>query len=204
MKSGRVSIARIFASRMGRLLPRRRRNFVRDESGVTVVEFGLLAVPFFSIVVAILETSVVFLAGQVMDSAVQDVSRLIRTGQAQDSNMTAARYKELICERVYGLLPDCNTGDNLHVEIQTIDTFSDMDIQPPVKWTCGAAETPASCNGWTRPELYSLGAGASIVTVQVYYKWPVIVPFGGLGLANLPDGRRLMGSATVFRNEPFT
>ena len=40
--------------------------------------------------------------------------------------------------------------------------------------------------------------------VQVYYKWPVIVPFGGLGLSNLPDGRRVMGAATVFRNEPFT
>lgn len=204
MERGRALISRVFALRIGRLLPRRRRDFLRDESGVTVIEFGLLAVPFFSILAAIMETSVVFLSGQVMDSAVQDVSRLIRTGRVQDANMTSAQFKSLVCDRVFGLLRDCTVGDNLHVEIQVIDRFTEVNIAPPVKWTCGPTETPANCNQWTRPELFTPGVGASIVTVQVYYKWPVIVPFGGLGLSNLPDGRRLMGSATVFRNEPFT
>jgi hypothetical protein len=32
----------------------------------------------------------------------------------------------------------------------------------------------------------------------------VILPLGSLGMGNLPDGKRLMGAATVFRNEPFT
>lgn len=188
--------------------PLLRRGFARDESGVTAIEFGLLALPFFSILGAILETSLVFLSGQVLESAVQDASRLIRTGQAQEASVTAAGFKTLICDRVFGLIRDCDSS--LHIEVDVIGAFADVDMTPPVNWACGAAqagETPAQaaarCAAWTRPETYKPGNGSSIIAMQVYYKWPVIVPFGGLGLSNLPDGRRVMGAATVFRNEPF-
>ena len=80
------------ASPKVRTSPRRRRGFARDDSGVTAIEFGLLALPFFSILGAILETSLVFLSGQVLESAVQDTSRLIRTGQAQVASVTAAQF----------------------------------------------------------------------------------------------------------------
>jgi Flp pilus assembly protein TadG len=188
---------------------KRRRGFARDESGVTAIEFGLLALPFFSILGAILETSLVFLSGQVLESAVQDTSRLIRTGQAQGAAVTAAGFKTMICDRVFGLIRDCDSS--LHIEVDVVDAFGDVEVTAPVNWTCAAPapgqtqdEANTACADWTRPESYTPGNGSSIVMVQVYYKWPVIVPFGGLGLANLPDGRRVMGAATVFRNEPFT
>ena len=71
-------------SLLGRLASpamRRWRLFMRDETGVTAVEFAILALPFFSIIVAIMETSVILLAGAILDSAVQDTSRVIRTGR---------------------------------------------------------------------------------------------------------------------------
>lgn len=179
-----------------------RRGFLRDEAGVTAVEFGLLALPFFSILGAILETSVLFLSGQMLDTAVYDVSRLIRTGQAQEANMTAARFKTLLCDRLLELYPNCRVGDNMHVEVQVLGTFNDSNISPPVNFTCTAGSP--GCDQWTRPESYSPGQGSSIVVVQVYYRWPVLLNFGGLGQGTLPDGRRLVGASTVFRNEPFT
>ena len=189
------------ASRIRRApLPRRQPAFARDERGATAVEFGLLALPFFSILGAILETSLVLLSGQILDSAVQDVSRLVRTGQAQQAAMTATGFKDRVCERLHGLFSDC---DALHVEMDVIDQFSDVDMTPPVKWVCDTDEDPNVCKAWTRPESFTPGTGSNIVTVQVYYRWPLIVPFGGF-LGNLPDGSRLMGAATVFRNEPFT
>lgn len=189
------------ASRIGRALLPRRRGFVRDEDGVTAIEFGLLALPFFSILGAILETSVIFLSGQMLESAVQDVSRLIRTGQVQQASMTPAAFKTEVCERLMGLFANCAVSDNLHVEIQVLGTFNEVDITPPVKWTC--ADGDATCDQWTRGESYTPGQGSSIVVVQVYYKWPTVLTLGGLGLGNLPSGKRLMGAATVFRNEPF-
>jgi len=175
------------------LLPRRGRDFVRSESGVTAIEFGLLAVPFFTIIGAILETSVVFLSGQVLDSAVHDASRLIRTGQVQAVGMSAATFKQRICDRLYGLFSNCN---QLHVEVQLLTTFNATNISAPVDMT-------GVNRGWTRPEVFTPGVGSSIVLVQVYYKWPVILGAGNLTLANLPDGKRILGAATVFRNEPF-
>ena len=185
------------ATRLGSLIVRRlfaRRAFARDERGATMIEFGLLALPFFSIIGAILETSVVFLSGQILDSAVQDVSRLIRTGQAQTSILTAAEFKSRVCARLYGLFRDC---DALHVEAQTVVNFNSVNITPPVDWNC-----VTNCN-WTRTERYTSGQGSSIMLVQVYYKWPIILSLGNLSLANLPESQRLLGAATVFRNEPF-
>lgn len=195
-------------SQIGKAQPGRRAGFLRDEEGVTAVEFGLLALPFFSILSAILETSLIFLSAQALESAVQDTSRLIRTGQAQQANVTADGFKDLVCDRLFGLFSDC---DALHVEVEVVDAFNDVDFTPPVVWECGEPapgqteeEAAASCAAWTRPESYTPGNGSSIVAVQVYYKWSIIVPLGGLGLANLPSGQRLLGAATVFRNEPFT
>ncbi|SEP69907.1 Flp pilus assembly protein TadG [Devosia sp. YR412] len=177
------------------LLPKRRRDFVRDERGVTAVEFGILAVPFFSIIGAILETSLVFLSGQILDSAVQDSGRLLRTGQVQAANYTPAKFREYVCGRLYGLF-NCS---NLFVEVQVLTSFNAATIKPPVDYSC---KTQDECK-WNRPEAYSPGAGSSIVVVQVYYKWPIMLNFGSL-LANLGTGEHLLGAATVFRNEPFS
>lgn len=180
------------------VLPTRRQAFLRDERGATAVEVGLLALPFFSIIGAILETSIVFLSGQVLDSAAQDTSRLIRTGQMQSS--TIEDFRADMCGRLYGLF-DCA---KLHIEVQTLATFNAASITPPVNFTCDDEDKDKPiCTNWTRNESFTSGAQSSIMVVQVYYKWPIILNLGGVALANLPSGERVLGAATVFRNEPF-
>lgn len=191
-------MATTLGSRIGRALLPRRRAFARDERGATLVEFGLLALPFFSIIGAILETSVVFLSGQILESAVYDVSRLIRTGQAQGVMTTPQDFRERVCSRVYGLFPDCN--DDLFVEVQTVTNFDNASITAPVDWDDDACASPCP---WTRADAYSSGVASSIMLVQVYYKWPVILSLGNVTLANLPGNKRLLSAATIFRNEPF-
>lgn len=179
------------------LLQRQGHRFAGDQRGATLVEFGLLALPFFSIIGAILETSVVFLSSQVLDSAVQDVSRLVRTGQAHQASLDLDDFRTRVCDRVYGLFNNCNT--NLHVEVQSVTDFAAASISAPIDWSC---ET-STC-GWTRAESYAPGQGSSVVVVQVYYKWPVMLSLGDFSLANLPGNQRLLSAATVFRNEPFS
>jgi Flp pilus assembly protein TadG len=194
-------VTSIFTAMAGKaLMRRRRRRFVRDERGATAVEFALLAAPFFMIIGAILETSVVFLSGQVLDGAVQDVSRLIRTGQVREMGINSAdAFKARVCDRLFGLFRDC---DNLFVEVavQSNGAFSDIAISPPIDLENCRQD---ACE-WTRPEAFNGGVGSSIVVVQVYYKWPTIIDFGGYNLGNLGDGTRLMSGTTVLRNEPFT
>ena len=172
-----------------------RRAFRRDERAATAVEFALLSLPFFLIVGGVLQTSVVFLATQVLESAVQDASRQIRIGQAQQPGKSLETFRAGICDGLYGLFPDCS---RLHLRVVEVNNFQSATVVVPVDTSCNE-----NCT-WTIPEEWSPGQGKSVILVQVYYRYPVPIQFGPLGMANLPDGSRLLGSAAVFQNEPFT
>lgn len=183
------------ASLIGRSLAAPLARFWRDDSGVTAIEFGILATPFFAIVGAILETSVVFLASAVLDSAVLDASRQIRTGQLQAQNYTVAKFEDLVCSRLYGLFQDCHS---LQVRVSTVSNFTSATLMPPLSTTC-----TTTCP-WVIPEEFKPGQGSSTVIVQVYYKWPLVLRMGALAANDQPDGTRLLGAVQVFRNEPFS
>lgn len=166
------------------------RRFKRDERGVTAIEFGLLALPFFAIIAAILETAFIFLASQVLDSALNDSSRLIRTGQAHEAGYTATTYRAAICDNLYALF-DC---DALKIRVSEVANFAGANI--------GTAADPVTGN-WTIVEAYDHGGGNSIILVEAYYKWPIVLNMFDFNLSNLPDNTRMLSAVRVFKNEPF-
>lgn len=168
----------------------------RDEAGATAVEFGLLALPFFTIIFAIVETSMVFFAGQILDSAVNDASRRLRTREAQSAGETAADFRAAICQRLYGLF-DCADTDKLRIKVSEVTAFS--DALPTAPMACN--EDKSVCD-WALAEAYNAGQASSVLLVEAYYKWPTIVNLPGFDFANLPDGTRLLSAVRVFRNEP--
>lgn len=176
-----------------RRLRRRWRALGRDARGVTAIEFGILAVPFFVIIGAILETALVFFAAQVLDTAVQDSSRLLRTGQAQQAGFGLDQYRQQVCSGLYGLF-DC---DDLRLNVRVLGSgtgFGAFSRSLPVNPATGA---------WDFTQGYSGGGGDDVIMIEAYYKWRTLLDFGGFNLASLPDGTRLLGSVRVFRNEPF-
>jgi Flp pilus assembly protein TadG len=50
---------------------------LRQQGGAAAVEFDLVAAPFLALVFAIIETAIVFFAGQALETAASDSSRLI-------------------------------------------------------------------------------------------------------------------------------
>ena len=52
---------------------------------------AMVAAPFLALVFAILETAIVFFAGQTLETAAADSARLIMTGQAQTTGLRARR-----------------------------------------------------------------------------------------------------------------
>ena len=171
-----------------------RQPFARDDRAAVSVEFAILALPFFAVLGAILETSLVFLATNILDSAVNDASRQIRTGQAQAAAFNTTKFEKLVCDRLYGMFKDCS---GLYSSVTIVNDFKSATAVAPVQQSC-----TSSCT-WTRPEDFSPGTGSNIVMVQVYYRWPLILSIGGFDLANMADHSRLLGSVRVFRNEPF-
>ena len=92
------------------------RRIVREQDGATTVEFALLVAPFLAIIFAIIETAIVFFAGQTLETANADSARLIMTGQAQTQGFSQAQFKNAVCARIYGLF---NCAGGLYVDVKT-------------------------------------------------------------------------------------
>src|SRR5687768_15437920 len=96
------------------------RRFARNRGGAAAIEFAIVAAPFFALLFAIMETALVFFAGQVLESAVGDAARMIMTGQAQKEGFSEARFKQEICDRAGGMF-DCSSG--VAVDVRTYTSF---------------------------------------------------------------------------------
>ena len=183
------TIVRTLARRAG---PRRGvGGFGKSEDGATAVEFALIALPFFALILAIIETALAFFAGQALETALASAGRLIRTGQAQSQGLTADTFKQSVCSRL-SVMFDCSTS--LYVDVKTYADFSSISLSVPVD---------ANGNLKTVGYTYTPGHGGSIVVVRAYYKWPVFVNQLGNNLSNMPDGTHLLTATAAFRNEPF-
>ncbi len=169
----------------------------RDDRGVTAVEFGILALPFFTIIFAILETTMVFLASQVLDSAVEDASRMIRTGRAQAANYDMDDFRDLMCGYTFNLF-DCSA---IRIKVAKINSFSSTTTSNAVQ-SCDYTTTK-TCD-WTLAQDFTPGTGREVIQVFAYYRWPLLINLPYFNFRNQPDNYRLIGGTRVFRNEPFT
>lgn len=166
------------------------RRFRRDRRGATAIEFALVALPFFALMMAILETFLLFFASQTIETATNRGARLIRTGQAQTTGMTEADFKTEICAAMGGLF---NCEDNMHVDVRTYDYFDNVDLTHPIDEDGNLIDN----------FVYEPGEGGDVVVVRAFYEWPIHTNILGLGLASLANGKHLIAAATAFRNEPF-
>ena len=118
-------------TRICRLLPARvARRFVRQQEGAAAVEFALVALPFLALLFAILETALVFFAGQTLEAAVTDAGRLIMTGQAQTAGFSQADFKTQVCNDLSGGLFDC--AASLYVDVKTYSSFAAVNTASPI------------------------------------------------------------------------
>ena len=167
------------------------RRMLREQSGAAAVEFAMVAAPFLALVFAIIETAIVFFAGQALETAVADSSRLIMTGQAQNGGFNQAAFKNAVCAKIYGLF-DCQNG--VYVDVQKFTTFGSVAMPSPVD---------ANGNFQSSGFGYNPGGPGDIVVVRLFYQWPVYVALLGFDLHTMNGGKRLLAATSAFRNEPF-
>jgi len=167
------------------------RRFIRQQDGSAAIEFSMVAIPFLGLIFAILETALVFFAGQTLETAVTDSARLIMTGQAQDKAWTKDEFKTEVCSRIHGLF-DCNGG--VYVDVKTFDNFAAINNDLPL--TDGKIDE-SKLN-------FSPGTPGQIEVVTLYYQWPIYISLLGNNLSNINANRRLLVATAVFCNEPFS
>ena len=167
------------------------RAFARNNDGVAGTEFALISPAFFFMIFVIMETAMVFVAEEVLDDAVYEAARMVRTGQVQSSGLTKDEFRDVICNRA-GVFINCESA-NFYVDVQTFGDFADAGLDSPV----------GDDGEFIDEGNFAIGGPNDVVTLRAYFKWKTNPIFGDITLSNIAGGRRLLGSFSTFRNEPF-
>ena len=169
------------------------RRFRRNRQGSAAVEFALVAPLFFAMLFAILETAIVFFAGQLLEQGMAESARLMLTHQAQDSGMDEDTFKTNLCNRIKVMF---NCSGNLG------NIFVDVKVFPP--GTAITITDPIVSGNLTGPFSYSLPPSGSpnTVVVRAFYQWPLYVTRFGYNISNLNGSQRLLAATAAFHVEP--
>lgn len=165
------------------------RDYTHERRGSAAVEFALVGMPFILFVIGIIEISLMFAAGSLLEGSVYDAARVIRTGQAQSSGDPEQTFKNALCNHASVLL-DC---DKFEYQVKVLDNFDDANSEQ--------AQVDADGN-LQNPE-FDAGGVSSIVMVRVLYPYQLMTPGFGKIFGSTSGGRRLLMATTVFETEPY-
>lgn len=164
----------------------------RDRRGATIIEFAVVAAPFIALILATLQTSLVFFAQQTLETTSEDVSRQLMTGTVQKAGMSKSDFNKIACNH----LPVFMKCANLMVDVQTVASFNDIDTTtPPIYNPDHTLKT-----NWQ----FNPGGAGDIVVMRTMYLFPVVTGPLGFDLSNAQGGRRLLVATAVFQTEPYT
>jgi Flp pilus assembly protein TadG len=174
------------------MLNRIKKWLCRKDDGVVAVEFALVAVPFFTLVLGIVEVGLFFTSGSVLQSASVDAARMIRTGQVQNSLDPEETFKEELCFRIDYMLK-CSKVQYEVIHIEG-DSFADLDDYEPT----------FNAEGDLVPAGFATGGENDVVLVRSYYKWEFLTPFLGAMMTGDVGKDWLPQMSTVaIKSEPY-
>ncbi|WP_137134899.1 TadE/TadG family type IV pilus assembly protein [Rhizobium sp. FKY42] len=189
-----------------------RRRFWRSQDGAAAIEFAILAIPYFMIVFAIIETFVAYTAEQVIGNATDTLARQLRTGQitaglgrATDRNQ--AQFRQLFCNEI-SIMISCSateiaTPTQLYLDVRSFATFALVPTAIPRKSSSTYADLDPTSFG------YSPGGPKSINIVRAYYRWQIITDLIRPYITNIrpADGSLptdfLIVATAAFQNEDY-
>lgn len=164
----------------------------RREDGVAAVEFALIATPFFLIIIGIIEVSMFFAAGTVLEGGASAASRLLRTGQAQLSEDPEQTFQAALCSHVARMIP-C---DRIQYEVIRLDdnTFAGAEEYVP----------EFDDDGNLVPSPFSTGNSNDVIMVRTVYRYEFLTPFLGSLITGDPGRNWSMHMAmSVIKAEPY-
>jgi pilus assembly protein Flp/PilA len=180
--------------------PRPKRGIIRrfraDRRGATAIEFGLLSMPFFFMLMMIVEMSMIFWSRQVLQEATSQAARTVLTGESRtlytgSAAVQTAAFRNAICARM-ALSSDCST--RVFVDVQPLGANFPAS-QAATMITGGVIDPSTFVMRPVAPE--------TVAIVRVAYKIPVISAGYFGSLAKLNTGENVLQAVVAFRTEPF-
>jgi Flp pilus assembly protein TadG len=165
-----------------------------DRTAGAALEFAVVALPFITFLVFLLEIGYDFFAQVALDYGVQTAARQIQVGNAQGANTVALFKTDYLCPALSGLLP-CSSV-TVNVTPITSDYYSSVSATLPVN-SSGTFSTSAFT--------YCPGSPNQLMLVQAYYLSPSLVAAVVPSMAASTAGglERVTVSSMAFINENF-
>jgi Flp pilus assembly protein TadG len=174
------------------------------QKGSAAIEFAMVAPIFFVLLMGTFEAAIIFFSQSVLQNAVADMGRQIRTGQAgcltKDGGgncvkMTKDEFRAALCGKVSTLF-DCG---KLVIDVKPFSDYTGLNSSRD-------ENQPLDADGQLKndEDQYDIGDACQVVLARVYYPRKVATPVITWFLVNMADDRRLVTTATAFRTEPWT
>nr|WP_244318496.1 TadE/TadG family type IV pilus assembly protein [Roseibium hamelinense] len=175
------------------------RNFRRNQSGVTAIEFAFLAPLYFTLLLSSFELGLLYSRIAMLDHAVSTISKSVYIGTVaagvDAGTITSDDIEQDVCDIAGLILPNC--VNNITVELTEIASLTSF---PAADATCRDSGT-----GLDPVVEFDPGGSSSIMFMRVCVTTNIITPGLGLGLS-LPKtdtDRYELISSMAFMNEPF-
>lgn len=189
-------------TRRGRSLLRR---FKRSDDGAAAIEFAILAIPYFLIIFAILETFIAFIGEQVVSNGVDVMARKVRTGEIRATTTNSLAFRTALCQEISVMITctpaEIATPKRLYIDLRSFSTFADIPTGIPRVSSGGYDDLKTSDFG------YSPGGAKSINMLRAYYRWPVITDLIRPMLTTVRSadgsGDFLIVATATFQNEDY-
>jgi Flp pilus assembly protein TadG len=175
------------------------RAFGRSQDGAAAVEFAFVAVPFFALLFAIIETALMFWTNEVLEESLSQASRRLLTGQAvsryTSSNpvTNAEAFRNDICAVAPMGLIDCS---KLYVDVKVYTDFAGAK---------GGTTSPISDGkldlskfSYNQPQPGQIVVARAVLDYRLF-----LTAWASEKLGNLGPGHRALVATTAFRAEPF-
>lgn len=185
--------------------------FRRARDGTAAIEFGLLAFPFFVLVFATIEAFIAFAGEQLLENAVDSMSRKIRTGQitfgmGRATDLTETQFRTKFCNEINLMIKCAATEDpknkKLYLDVREFASFAAIPKYiPRVNSALFSDLDP-------KDFAYNPGGPGTINIVRAYYRWEVITDLVRPFITNIrKEGEMprdyLMVATAAFRNENY-
>lgn len=164
------------------------RRFGRANSASSAVEFAIVAMPFFFLMFAIFDVSLVYFATSTLENGIASVTRQIRTGEAQAAGLTQTQFRGMLCARIAPLL-SCDS--HLMIDVRRFTGFRSVSFPPALDGN----------GNLTGNNTFQMGSAGDVIVAKAYYSWPMLTPTGA-NYVDMSGHARLLTASTAFRNEP--